>query len=139
MKPLIPTQRRFLIVDDDERFALLVAKRLENTAQCVVVLSGEDALLQFEYHLREKAPFSVVFMDIGMPEMDGHAVVERMREIERRQDVSPVNSFKLIMLTSHKDISNVSKAFFHNDADAYIHKAEINTKLHEELRNLDLI
>lgn len=131
--------KQFLIVDDDERFALLVANRLGKYAKCVIALNGDDATLQFEHHLREKAPFSAVFMDINMPEMDGHTVVENMRQVEKRNQVSPLNAFKLIMLTGHKDVANVSKAFFKGSADAYIHKAEFDEKLIDELKNINLV
>jgi len=114
--------RHFLIVDDDERFAALVAKKLESYAQCTIALQGEDALLQFEHHLREKAPFHAVFMDIEMPDMNGHEVVSELRSIEERNGVNPVDSFKLVMLTAHRDVKNVSKSFFRDRAEAYIPK-----------------
>lgn len=130
--------KRFLIVDDDERFALLVAKKLETYGQTVIALSGEDAILQFEHHIREKAPFSAVFMDINMPEMDGHTVIGRLRKTEECNNVPPLQSFKLVMLTCLKDIPNVSKAFFKGNADAYIPKEEFNEKFLPELKTINL-
>ncbi|MDD3313478.1 response regulator [Pseudodesulfovibrio sp.] len=112
----------FLIVDDDERFAALVALKLSAYAQCTVALRGDDAVLQFEHHLREKAPFRAVFMDIEMPGMNGHEVVRQLRDIEERNGVNPVESFKLVMLTAHRDVKNVSKSFFRDRAEAYIPK-----------------
>ncbi|MGL1862439.1 MAG: response regulator [Pseudodesulfovibrio sp.] len=133
------TNKRFLIVDDDERFVLLVAKKLEKYAHCVTSPGGKDALLLFEHHLREKSPFNAVFMDIEMPEMDGHQVIEKMRSIEKENGIYPLNSFKLIMLTAHKDVKNVSKSFFKGSADAYVHKEELATKLVPELEKIHLI
>lgn len=131
--------KKFLIVDDDERFAALVAKKLEKHAQCVVALGGDDALLQFEHHLREKAPFHAIFMDIEMPKMNGHEVVEKMRSVEKRNNIDPLKSFKLIMLTVHKDVKNVSKSFFKGSAEAYVHKGELAEKLIPELKKIKLI
>lgn len=133
------TQKKFLIVDDDERFALLVAKKLEQHAQCIVSIAGDDALLQFEHHLREKSPFFAVFMDIEMPKMDGHEVIEKMRTIEKRNNVDPLKSFKLVMLTGHKDVKNVSKSFFKGSAEAYIHKESLLDKLIPELQRVSII
>lgn len=130
---------KFLLVDDDERFALLVAKKLEKYAQCVISTSGEDALLQFEHHLREAAPFNAIFMDIEMPSMNGHEVVERMRQVEKQNKIDPVKSFKLIMLTAHADVKNVSHSFFHGSAEAYIHKESLSEKLIPELEAIKLI
>lgn len=131
--------KKFLIVDDDERFTALVSKKLEKYAQCVVSHQGDDALLQFEHHMREKAPFYAVFMDIEMPKMDGHEVIEKMRNIEKTNNVAPTESFKLVMLTAHADVKNVSKSFFKGHAETYIHKASLNEKLIPELESNKII
>lgn len=133
------TVKHFLIVDDDERFALLVAKRLDPHGKCIISHSGEDALLQFEHHLREKAPFEAVFMDINMPGMDGHTVVESLRKVEAANNVSALDTFKLVMLTCHSDVSNVSKAFFRGSADAYVPKEDFSSKFLDELKSISLI
>lgn len=131
--------RKFLIVDDDERFAHLVAKKLEKYAQVVVAIAGDDALLQFEHHLREKAPFQAVFMDIEMPKMSGHEVVEKMRGIEKQNKIDPLKAFKLVMLTAHKDVKNVSTSFFKGGADAYIHKESLAKNFVEQLEDAKII
>lgn len=131
--------KRFLIVDDDERFALLVSKKLEAYAHCVTALDGDDALLQFEHHLREQAPFMAVFMDIEMPKMNGHEVIAKMRRIEKQNNIAPLEAFKLVMLTAHKDVKNVSKSFFEGQADAYVYKGELSDKLIPELQKIELI
>lgn len=131
--------KKFLIVDDDERFSALVARKLEKYASCVISNAGDDALLQFEHHLREEAPFRAVFMDIEMPKMNGHEVIEKMRRIEKQNNIDPLKSFKLVMLTGHKDVKNVSKSFFKGNAEAYIHKESITEKLEEELKKIQLI
>lgn len=132
-------RKKFLLVDDDERFVLLVSKMLEKHAQCVTSTSGEDALLQFEHHLREGAPFDAVFMDIEMPSMDGHKVVEKLRKVEKKNEISPLGSFKLVMLSAHADVKNVSRSFFQGSADAYVHKDTLAAKLIPELERISLI
>ena len=133
------TQKRFLIVDDDERFAALVAKKLEKHAQCTISLRGDDALVQFEHHLREQKPFGAIFMDIEMPKMNGHEVIKKMRTIEKRNQITPLHTFKLIMLTAHKDVKNVSESFFKGNAEAYIHKETLGEKLLSELEKINII
>lgn len=133
------SKKKFLIVDDDERMAQLVAQKLDKHAICTISLGGDDAMLQFEHHLREKSPFDAVFMDIEMPNMNGHEVVEKLRSIEKKNKVDPLKSFKLIMLTAHKDVKNVSKSFFQGHADGYIHKESLANNFLEELKKIQLI
>jgi len=134
-------QTNILIVDDDERFAALVARKMEPFAKCTIALRGDDAILQFEHHLREKAPFDAVFMDIEMPKMDGHEVVRKMRAIEERNQVAPLLAFKLVMLTAHKDVKNVSKSFFKGGAEAYIPKDSLadSSQFIEKLKEFNII
>lgn len=130
--------RKFLIVDDDERFAALMAHRLEKHGKSVITTSGEDALLHFQHYLENKTPFSVVFMDIEMPHMSGHEVVEKMRSIETQSGVDPTKEFKLVMITAHTDVKNVSTSFFKGGADAFIPKAAVGS-LDVELAKSNII
>lgn len=131
--------KRFLIVDDDQKFSDLVTHKLRDCVQCSVAYNGKDALLLFEHHLREKAPFQAVVMDIGLPDIDGHETVKLMREAEKKYGVAPETAFKLIMLTAHDDIKNVSLSFFRGDADAYIPKQIFEASFMDELEKNRLL
>lgn len=130
--------KKFLIVDDDERFADLMAHRLKKHGKSVVTTNGEDALLHFEHFLKNKMPFSVVFMDIEMPNMTGHEVVKKMRTIEAESGITPPDEFKLVMITAHTDVKNVSTSFFQGGADAFIPKQSVD-KLDAELVRSNII
>ena len=132
-------QKRFLIVDDDERFAVLVAKKLEKYADCTISTSGDEALRMFKRNLSARSAFDAVIMDIEMPDMDGHQTVKQMRESEQANSVAPTDTFKLVMLTAHKDVKNVSHSFFRGSADAYIPKEDFSAAFEDELRKIDLI
>ncbi|MFH1912834.1 MAG: response regulator [Pseudomonadota bacterium] len=132
------TRKRFLIVDDDTRFADLVVAKLAPHADCVVSPNGEDAVLCFQHQLRKNEPFDAVIMDIVMPGLSGHETVAKMRDTERRNGIDPRKSFKLIMLTAHRDTKNVSSSFFRGGAEAFIPKENFSEKLLEELRRLEL-
>lgn len=130
---------RFLVVDDDERVALLLSKKLAAYGQCVLAGSGEDALARFAEGYNTGQPFQAVFMDIKMPGMDGHEVVRRMREMETQRGASPLDSFKLVMISAFSDPKNVCQSFFKGQADAFVAKAEIKDGLVRELRAIKLI
>lgn len=131
--------QKFLIVDDDERFALLVSSKLKKHAKCYIANNGEEALLFFQHHAQEGAPFKAVFMDIEMPDMNGHETVQQMRSVEKEMGIEPLDEFKLIMLTAHSDVKNVSVSFFKDNADAFIPKQDFKSTLIDELRKIRLI
>jgi two-component system chemotaxis response regulator CheY len=128
-----------LIVDDDERIALLITKILSKHGSCTVASNGDKALQLFKGQHEANAPFDAVFMDIMMPGMDGHEVVKQMRLFEKEQGVRDIHTFKLIMISALSDTKNVCKSFFHGYAEAYVAKPDIKAKLLEELRNIKLI
>lgn len=123
---------RFLIVDDDESVHLFLGSILAKYA-CDFAFSGEEAVEKFDEAYSAKRPYDVVMMDILMPGMDGHQAAEIMRSSEKKRGVSEINQFKLVMVTSLVDDTNVSKAFFNTHAACYIVKPLEKKKVLEEL------
>ncbi len=70
---------RILIVEDDPALSMMYQVRLEAAGHIVsVVTNGEDCLRQ----VREDRGYDLVFLDIGLPGMDGLTVLEAMRKSE---------------------------------------------------------
>ena len=85
---------RILIVDDEEKFADYLNKRLSNRDYDVAVaLSGEEALEKIK-----NAKFDVVILDVLMPGMDG---IETLRSIKKLKPLTEV-----IMLTGHASVES---------------------------------
>jgi CheY-like chemotaxis protein/HPt (histidine-containing phosphotransfer) domain-containing protein len=66
---------RILVVDDipvNQRLAVQLLKRLGYQAE--VAASGEEAIRRVQQH-----PFDLIFMDVQMPGMDGHATTRAIR------------------------------------------------------------
>lgn len=125
---------RFLIVDDDESIHLYLQNTLAPYAECDSAMSAEDGLKLFEKAHDEDNPYDVVFMDILMPGMNGHQAAETMRASERKRKVSSMDRFKLVMITSLVDDTNVSKAFFSTHASCYIVKPLDKYRVLDELK-----
>lgn len=125
---------RFLIVDDDESIHMYLQGVLAPFAVCDNAFSGEEAMNMFMQAHRDMRPYDVVFMDILMPELDGHKTAERLRQQEIQLGVSQENQFNLVMITSLVDNRNVSKAFFNTFASCYIVKPFDKDKVLDELR-----
>jgi DNA-binding NtrC family response regulator len=85
---------RVLIVDDEEKFADYLNKRLSNRDYTVAVaLSGEEALEKIK-----EAKFDVVILDVLMPGMDG---IDTLRSIKKIKPLTEV-----IMLTGHASVES---------------------------------
>lgn len=124
---------RFLIVDDDESIHLYLQSVLSSYAQCDSAISGEAGVEMFDQAHAEGSPYDVVFMDILMPGMSGHQTAEIMRASERKRKVGVMDRFKLVMITSLVDDTNVSKAFFSTHASCYIVKPLDRNRVLDEL------
>jgi len=84
--------RRVLVVEDDEDSALLLAETLGDHGYTVEVAhDGASALAKAADFKPE-----VAVMDVGLPDMDGYQLAERMRSLT---ELSP--SLRLIALTGY--------------------------------------
>ena len=70
--------RRILLAEDNELNALVVVEILRREGHLVTVArSGQSALDEFEAQT-----FDLVFMDLGMPDLDGMQVTDSIRKLE---------------------------------------------------------
>ena len=125
---------RFLIVDDDESIHMYLQMTLAPFAQCDCALSGQAGVELFDKAHEDGDPYDAIFMDILMPSMDGHQTAELMRDREKKLGTPEQGQFKLVMVTSLVDDTNVSKAFFNTHASCYIVKPLNKEIVLDELR-----
>ncbi len=108
-------------------------------AVCVCAQNGTEAVSAFQRAMREEQPFSAVFMDILMPDMDGNRVVRELRNEEAALGISESDRFKLVMISVCTDTKNVSESFFGGMADAYIPKPLRPDVLLRELKKTGIL
>ena len=113
---------KILIVDDDQLSQITLRGTLAPYGQCVCAGNGREGVDLFTLALDEGKPFSVVFMDIQMPVMDGHAALAAIRELEQARGVCPGQEAKAVMITCHDDVKNVATSFFRGNATCYFTK-----------------
>ena len=113
---------KILIVDDDQLSQITLRATLAPYGQCVCAGNGREGVDLFTLALDEGKPFSVVFMDIQMPVMDGHAALAAIRELERARGVPPGEEAKAVMITCHDDVKNVATSFFRGNVTCYFTK-----------------
>jgi two-component system copper resistance phosphate regulon response regulator CusR len=100
---------RILIAEDEPRIASFLDKGLRaNGFSVTVVDDGEDAL-----HMADSDDFDLLILDVGLPAMDGFAV---LRELRRRGRRMPI-----IMLTARDSVED-TVAGLEGGADDYVPK-----------------
>ncbi len=91
-QPDVTEDINILLVDDENDFRQIIAKRLKRRGINVRETDGGEKALQ----MLEDAPVDVVIMDVKMPGMDG---IECLKRIKEKHDL-----LEVIMLTGHADI-----------------------------------
>jgi putative nucleotidyltransferase with HDIG domain len=97
------TAPRFLIVDDEIASRTKMRAILSTFGVCEDVDNGKDAVESFKNALRYNRPFTIIALDINMPEMDGSGVLELIREEEAKRKTAPSDRVKVIMVTASSD------------------------------------
>ena len=85
----------------------------------------------------EGRPYELVFIDVQMPEMDGHETLKRMRALEARMAIPEDKQVKAIMATASRDPKNVIAAK-ESQCKAYLVKPVDKERLLEEIRRLQV-
>jgi signal transduction histidine kinase/CheY-like chemotaxis protein len=106
--------KKVLVVEDNAINALVTKNILEELNITVVEAgSGTEALIVYE-----RGGFDLIFMDIQMPRMDGFEVIKRLREYEKKNNISAV---PIVALTAHA-MKEHKKQCLDNGADGYLSK-----------------
>ena len=109
--PVSPAPARILVVDDVEDNRAVLQRRLERQGHAVTCAAGGGAALE----LLATAPFDLVLLDVMMPELDGFAVLERIKASPAMRDV-PV-----IMISALDDMASVVRCI-EGGAEDYLPK-----------------
>lgn len=129
---------RILIVEDNYISQEFLREILEEWGECHVAESGEDAVEAFAEGLKT-APYSIVFMDIMLPGIDGLQALEQIREKEKLSGIRYDNEVKAIITTALDDDVKAARAFIQGQAIAYINKPIRRDMVEEELKKFGLI
>lgn len=117
-------EKKILIVDDESANILLLNKMLafDGYKNIITTLDPKEVLL-----LHKENGFDMILLDINMPEMDGYAVLEQLRNMD---DFSTTAVVAISGDTSPSDIKKALEAGFVN----YITKP---MKMNELLEMID--
>lgn len=127
---------RFLVVDDDFETRRLVQKLLRPFGEVDVATDGEEGVESFSRALKEGEPYTLVTMDILMPNVDGQQALCEIREIEKEHGISDGGQTPVIMISGLDNSEALHDAFFLGDATGYIVKPINHTVLLQEIAKL---
>jgi DNA-binding response OmpR family regulator len=92
---------RILVVDDESTVRMIVRQFLINAGYSVTAaVSGEEALLRLDEN-----SFDLVLLDILMPNMGGHKVLETLSRRFSKSEMA------VIIVTAKEDSADMLKAF----------------------------
>ncbi len=118
-----------LVVDDDPGtcdYIRLLFNRCG--ARCATVTSGADAIRAVERTVAEKDKFSVCLVDWRMPEMDGIATIQRIRELVGER-------LPIIVLTAY-DYTEIADKAAEVGVNRFISKPLFQSSLFDLLTNI---
>ncbi len=127
-----------LVVDDEFISRKILAVILGEFGSVDIAVNGVEAQDAIALALDEGEPYDLICLDIQMPGMDGHEVLQKIREKEEDAGIYYTNGVRVVMTTVMKDIKNLMAAY-NNLCDGYITKPIERTKLLEVLKELELI
>jgi len=130
---------RALIVDDDFYSRSFLEYILHPYAQCDVAVNGEDAIMAFQRALEESDPYSVIFMDLLMPVIDGPKALNEIREIEKDHGLTGQACCKIIITSVLEDGEDTHNAMYLGRATSFLQKPVDEKSILAELTRLGVI
>ncbi len=130
---------RVLIVDDDFYSRSFLEYILHPYARCDAAVNGEDAIMAFKKALEEDNPYSVIFMDLLMPVIDGPKALHEIREIEQDYGRDGTDCCKIIITSVLEDGEETHNAMYLGGATSFLQKPVDEKSILAELTRLGCI
>lgn len=127
-----------LVVEDDFSSRLLLHVFLSRYGECHIAVNGREAMEAFRSSREQGQRYDLICLDIMMPEVDGLAVLEKIRAWETEDRILPGAGVKIIMTTALGDSKHVFQAF-NGLCDAYLRKPVEFAKLLGHLNAFHLL
>ena len=129
---------RILIVDDDLVSREKLKALLTPYGDCMTVPDGKWAMKKFKHGNERTRPFDLITVDIDMPEMSGHELVQEIRAWENQHRLyRKGKEAKILMVTSRTTPAEVI-ASFREGVEWYLMKPLTPESLDDALTRLEI-
>lgn len=125
---------RFLVVEDESVQQEILKLMLEDYGENDIAGNGKEAVDKFQESLEKGIPYSIIFMDIWMPEMNGIEAVTCIREIENERGISLLDEVPIVMTTHEKKTDIIFKTFYKAGATTYLNKPVSSSRLNDIIK-----
>jgi len=125
---------RILIVDDAPTNCLVLEQYLKHFGTIDIAAHGRESLERVGAALAIDQPYSLICLDVMMPEMDGQTALHRIRQLESKHGYLPGKGSRILMTTALQDVTNVMQAYA-SLCDGYLVKPIRREQLYEQLRS----
>jgi len=131
-------KKKFLIVEDEYINRQLLLSILSEYGDCDLAINGSDAVEMFEASFYAGSAYDLVCLDVLLPGMNGHNVLQHIREFEEKMNVKEHRKAKIVMITGIDDSASV-KISMKYKANKYIKKPVRKNILLGIIKSLDLL
>lgn len=129
-----------LIVEDEFISRAVLKEMLSPFGECSTAVDGAEAIevLQASYE-KSGGRYDLVCLDIVMPRVNGHEVLQEIRRIEKRKGLEGKDTTKVVVVSGLDDAQNRMEALVVGGCAGYLTKPVSKQRLEEQLRRLNLI
>ncbi len=126
---------RILIAEDEAVSARSLEAAVKPLGEPERACNGEECFQKFCSALEAGRPFDLIFLDLMMPDFDGHEALAAIRDVEERYGVAPGAGVKVIVTSAHTDSQNLYQAHL-SGCNEYLAKPINHADLRRALRKL---
>lgn len=124
-----------LIIEDDITSATVLSRILARYGTVTIATDGRQGLVKFKESVKSRILYSLVFLDIMMPEIDGQEVLKEIRKTEGDNGILGLDAVKVIMTTALDDNKNIMQAF-RSQCEGYLVKPLLKDRVYKEIERL---
>ena len=126
---------KMLIVDDDVSTRQLLKAILMSFGTCDLAADGREAVELVSKAIEKKEIYDIIFLDIMMPELNGHEALLEIRNLEDINNIHIGNGSKIVMQTCLDDKDNILSSF-REGCEYYIMKPYNSQKIIELMKKM---